>query len=106
MLIKPMTFYKFITFFSFNLINPLTLLIIPIIGSLIILSYPFWLGSPEPSEATQQTKRLAGKGSLQFTVTSKAQALPARSEGPRYATGGEEKQSPSLHPSAQAPLTE
>jgi hypothetical protein len=39
MLIKPISIYKYITFFSLNLINPLTLLIIPVLGSLIILSY-------------------------------------------------------------------
>lgn len=46
MLIKPIYLYKFITFFtSLSIINPLTLLIIPMIGSLIILSYPFLLRS-------------------------------------------------------------
>jgi hypothetical protein len=42
MLIKPIYLYKIITFFTINIISPLTLLIIPILGSLIILAYPFW----------------------------------------------------------------
>lgn len=46
MLIKPIHIFKIVAFFkfitSFSIINPLTLLIIPIIGSVIILSYPFF----------------------------------------------------------------
>jgi NADH-ubiquinone oxidoreductase chain 4 len=39
--------YKLITFFTISIINPLTLLIIPLIGSLIILAYPFSLTSAQ-----------------------------------------------------------
>lgn len=38
---------KLITFFSISIVNPLTLLIIPLIGSLIILAYPFYRKSDE-----------------------------------------------------------
>ena len=43
MLIKPLHILKYLVFTitSFSIINPLTLLIIPLIGSLIILSYSY-----------------------------------------------------------------
>jgi len=47
MLIKPLTIINFLSdtytnlITSINVVNPLILLIVPIIGSLIILSYPF-----------------------------------------------------------------